>query len=91
MDGKLQACDLFMMLHLDLHTVILHGLCDILLLMHAHGNQPNPTKNSHIEHGLVHKRIMDTSYHTVRSQDPTRYIFYALCVDQLDSTLCTLS
>jgi len=28
---------------------------------------------------------MDNAYHTVRSLDPTRYILYALCVDQLGS------
>ena len=34
---------------------ILHGLYDIFLLMHAHGNIPNPTKNPHIDHGLIQK------------------------------------
>ena len=53
--------------------------------MHAHGNIPNPTKNSHIDHELVHKSVMDNAYHTMRSLDPTWYIFYALCVDQLES------
>ena len=65
MDGKIQALDLFVMLHLNLHTAILmtittwchpfHGLYDIFLLTQAHGYVPNPTYNSHIDHGLVHK------------------------------------
>ena len=55
MDGKIQALDLFVMLHLNLHMAILmtittwchpfHGLYDIFLLTQAHGNTPNP----HIE------------------------------------------
>ena len=28
---------------------------------------------------------MDNAYHTMGSLDPSRYIFYALCVDLLDS------
>jgi hypothetical protein len=28
---------------------------------------------------------MDNAYHTMGSLDPSRYILYALCVDQLDS------
>jgi hypothetical protein len=28
---------------------------------------------------------MDNAYHTMGSLDPSRYNFYALCVDQLDS------
>ena len=65
MDGKIQALDLFMMLHLNLHRTILmtitswchpfHGLYDIFLLTQAHEHVPNPTQNSHIDHGLVHK------------------------------------
>jgi hypothetical protein len=35
--------------------VILHGLYEIFLLTQSHGDIPNPTKNSHKDHGLVHK------------------------------------
>ena len=53
MGGKLQARDLFEILHLELAllrldddhqlVVILHGLYGIFLLIHAHGKVPNPT------------------------------------------------
>ena len=39
----------------SLLDVILHGLYEIFLLTQDHGNIPNPTKNSHVDHGLVHK------------------------------------
>ena len=65
MNGKHQALDLFVILHLNLRTTILmtittwchplHGLSDIFLLTQAHEHVPNPTYNSHIDHGLVHK------------------------------------
>ena len=31
--------------------------------------------------------VIDNAYHTMGSLDPSRYILYALCVDQLDSLL----
>jgi hypothetical protein len=39
---------------------------------------------THIDHGLVYKAQLKTSYQTTRSHDLTRYLIYALCVDQLE-------
>jgi len=65
------------------------GLYVVFLLTWAHGKIPNPTHKHHTHRSWVSTQsIMDNAYHTMRSHDPTRYIFYALCVDQLDTTLC---
>ena len=64
MDGKHQALDLSHDAPLELahgnldddhHLMPFHGLYDIFLLTQAHGYVPNPTYNSHIDHGLVHE------------------------------------
>ena len=102
MVGKLQAYDIFVMLLLNLHTSTLmaittwcHPLSGYMISsfwMQAHGKIPNPVKKHQTHISWVSSQsVIDNAHHTVRSHDPTRYIFYASCVDKLDTTLCTLS
>ena len=73
MDGKLQAFDLFVMLYLNLPAS----------LELAHRNLPH-TEISR-RPWVSTQSVIDNAYHTMGSLDPSRYIFYALWVDQLDS------
>ena len=46
-------------------------------LMTRHLTQHRYTK--HIDHGLVHKAILTSAYHTMRSHDPSWYITSLVC------------
>jgi hypothetical protein len=60
----------------------------IFLLMKANVSRPNPHRNTkHIDHGLVQNLYLIVIN---RSNGPTRYTFFPLYVDQLQSTCCTL-
>ena len=86
--------DIFMLIHLNLHTTILMTITtwchpswvvwDLPFDASPMKAHLTPTQESHKDHGLVHKHVMDNSYHTMGSLDPSRYILYALCVDHLD-------
>ena len=96
MDGKIQALDLFVMLHLNLHTAILMTIttwCHPPWVVWDLPLDTSPWKHTYPHIELSHRpwvstqSAMDNAYHTMGSLDPSRYIFYALWVDQLDSFL----
>ena len=75
-------------LHKSIFTTMDGNLQELDLFMMHHLNLHTATK----PHKELSRRpwvstrsAIDNAYHTMGSLDPSRYIFYALCVDQLDS------
>jgi hypothetical protein len=68
-----------------------HGLYEIFHFMQSQ-KKSNPTKQSNTHRPWVNlQRILDKAYYTTRSLDPTWYILYASCIDQLESNLHSFS
>ena len=82
MVGKIQAYDIFDHLELEPHHLTPSFMSYTrssfwCKLMTRHITQHRYTKQ--IDHGLVHKAILTSAYHTMRSHDPSWYITSLVC------------